>query len=138
MLMWGYPVGIGIHPHEQNWPYVRGGIISQIEPWYRGQDATFVIDAGTYGGQSGSPVVLTPHVAALIGHKAVDNTKLVGMVCQRAIAPSVTGIEKTNSGGETEAREIVMETIGLGRVIPMKSIHETIEHFEKVILDRIN
>lgn len=132
VLTWGYPQGIGIREHKRSWPYMRGGIISQIRPWYEGEAGTFVIDVDTYGGQSGSPVVLRPHIESLEGHEAVTSPKIIGMVCARTLAPAVIGTRRripNETNTETqEEEEVTLETMGLGEVVPMDAINEAFDY----------
>ena len=71
----GYPQGIGWEDKigETVWPTVRGGIIARIQDWLDGKDKEFLIDGGTLGGQSGSPVFMRPY-------RKEEGLRLVGVV----------------------------------------------------------
>lgn len=117
----GFPMGLvsdGIKA-----PIVRLGCISRIEDAFGGiGDSSYYVDAQTFPGNSGGPIVSRPELASVAGTNHNERANLIGILnsyvpyCDRLISQ--------------QTREIVMvhrENSGLTKVFPVDRIKEVIE-----------
>ena len=109
----GFPLGLGTHANV-NYPFVRQGIISQIEPWFDGNSENIIIDANAYPGSSGSPVFAKPGQAG--------EFRLLGVI--EGYIPYRDTLISAQTG---QTMLITQENSGLAYVIPVEYIEETIE-----------
>ena len=100
----GYPVGW--MSASRDWPVVRFRCIAQIQPYLQDGAATFLMDGSVFDGNSGGPV-FTFH-AMQRGQSGGRYPHLVGMVASSAC---------TREG----------ENAGLGIVVPVELINETVD-----------
>lgn len=70
----GFPFGIGVHPIIE--PLVRSGSIS----WKSDLSDEFLLDAFSFGGNSGSPIFLKRIFGTVPGVPEWENAKLIGMI----------------------------------------------------------
>ncbi|MDD5639119.1 MAG: serine protease [Candidatus Pacebacteria bacterium] len=103
----GFPLGIA--GESQNFPSVRGGIISRLDKEVVKRDKSFWIDSSIFPGSSGSPVVLKPAIHSLGGTPAVSQAYVLGMASKyipyeenlythQTTPYSVVSLERENSG----------------------------------------
>lgn len=139
ILTWGFPAGYGIEHPKEHHPFLRRGVVSRMQPWTDGLVESFEIDVAAYPGQSGSPVVLEPVVLQIEGHPNITSPKLVGMLCRAPLtAPGKVRHQKVGEGKAEEIEEALGERIGIGEVVPMKAVRETIEAFNPEMIRRRN
>lgn len=109
----GFPLGLGSHA-DINYPFVRQGIISQIQPWFDENSDSIIIDANAYPGSSGSPVFARQGETGEI--------RLLGVI--EAYIPYHDRLISAQTG---QTMLITQENSGLAYVIPVEFIEETIE-----------
>ncbi len=116
----GFPLGLS--GGEYNYTIVRQGNIARIRDWVNGSSNTFLIDASVFPGNSGGPVILKPELTSIKGTTANDRALLIGMVSSYIPYEEVAISRQTG-----KARAVFVENSGLGVVIPMNIIRETID-----------
>ena len=118
VFLLGFP--LGLIGEARNYPIVRSGIIARIQDWLQGDERTFLIDAPTFPGNSGGPVVLKPEGVAIKGTREITHALLIGMI--RSYIPSRDVAVSSQTG---EPRIIFEENSGLAEVVPINAIKET-------------
>lgn len=116
----GFPLGEA--GTEQNYPIVRHGILARVKDWLKGNAHTFLIDAFIFPGNSGGPVFLKPEFTVIEGTKPNKICRLIGMVSSYLPYREVAVSTQTQ-----QVRMIFEENSGLGRVVPLDVIQETIQ-----------
>ncbi len=116
----GFP--LGIVGEDRNQAIVRQGVIARMQGWLNGNEDTFLIDASIYPGNSGGPVFTKPESAAIVGTKSIDRCALIGMV-----SSYLPYREEAVSRQTGVTRMLFEENSGLGVVVPINLIAETIE-----------
>ena len=116
----GFPLGEA--GAEQNYPIVRHGILARVKDWLKGNARTFLIDAFIFPGNSGGPVFLKPEFTVIEGTKPNKICRLIGMVSSYLPYREVAVSTQTQ-----QVRMIFEENSGLGRVVPLDVIQETIQ-----------
>lgn len=121
----GFPMGIV--EEEIKAPFVRLGCISRINDSFNHVgDSAFFVDAQTFPGNSGGPVVSVPEAITITGTAKNTNANLIGVLC--AYKPYVDRLISS------QTQEIVMlhrENSGLTKVFPVDRIKEVVEIEEK-------
>jgi S1-C subfamily serine protease len=118
----GFPLGnVGA---ERNYVMVRHGSVARIRDSLAGAVKTFFIDAAIYPGNSGGPVVMRPEMNSIQGTKAVNKANLIGVVSGYLPYQDVAISQQTN-----RPRIIFEENSGLGAVVPIDRVSETIDAF---------
>lgn len=121
----GFPMGLtgGI----RNNVVVRLGCISQIQNTLKKLRMEFLIDASIFPGNSGSPVLLRPEIASIMGTTAINTSFLIGIV------KSYLPYKDTAVSSQTGKIKLVSEeNSNLAEIIPIDFINETInEDLEK-------
>jgi S1-C subfamily serine protease len=125
----GFPMGIA--GKEKNYVIIRGGVISRLDDEIIDDEHHFLIDAHTFPGNSGGPVILKPEVVSIEGTNAVSKTYLLGVVSKY-----VTYEEKAYSEQTDDLRAIFVENSGITEVVPMDYVKQTIEPILKFIKER--
>ena len=115
----GFPLELA--GQERNYVIVRQGIFARIQDWLRGDEDTFLIDASIFPGNSGGPVLTKPEIAAIGGYSPYSKCSLVGMVSSYLPYNDVAISQQTG-----QPRVIFQENSGLGAVVPVDAIRETI------------
>ena len=115
----GFP--LALIGDARNFPIVRSGVIARIQDWLSGAEDTFLIDAPAFPGNSGGPVIVRPDTAAISGTTAIAHALLIGVVSENIRSREVAVSAQT---GET--RVVFLENTGLSRVVPIRSIKETL------------
>ena len=115
----GFPLGLS--GEECNYTIVRQGNIARIRDWLYGNSQTFLIDASVFPGNSGGPVILRPAVTAINGTTANKRAYLIGMVSSYIPYEDVATSRQTG-----RPRITFVENSGLGVVVPMNVIQETV------------
>lgn len=116
----GFPLGIA--GKERNYTIVRQGIIARIQDWLNGDEQEFLIDSSIYPGNSGGPVVLKPEISSIEGTKSNRRCVLIGMV-----AGYLPYEEVAISPQTMQTRVVFQENSGLGVIVPVDAIQETIQ-----------
>ncbi len=116
----GFPLGEA--GDERNYAVVRQGIVARIQDWLKGNSKSFLIDASIFPGNSGGPVLLKPEPTSIVGTQSNNRCGLIGMVS--AYLP-YREVAISNQTGRP--RMIFEENSGLGIVVPLNLIQETID-----------
>ena len=121
VFLMGYPEGRGLDHAAGHVPLVRGGMISQIDPYLRGNENTFLVDGNSYGGNSGGPVYTQPIVISVGNTHAHAATSLIGMMCGSS--------QSQRQEGWWDGQKVhrLRETSGLGIVVGMEPIQRAID-----------
>lgn len=124
----GYPMGI-VNQNRQH-VFVRSGIISRIQDLYESKSKDFVIDSFVFPGNSGGPVLLKPELSRIKGTERNNSSSLIGIV--KSYIPYIDIAISQQTGNPRITFE---ENTGLTLVEPVDHIIETIQEFEKLILN---
>ena len=108
----GFPMGYGSYA-SISYPFVRQGIVSQIQPWIDRNVNSIIIDANAYPGSSGSPVFVKRETENALG--------LLGI-----LSGYIPYEEELISSQTGETMSVTRENSGLAHVIPVEFIEETI------------
>ena len=108
----GFPLGLGSHA-SIIYPFVRQGIVSQVQPWIDGNSDSIVVDASAYPGSSGSPVFVRP--------EGTDESRLLGILT--SYIPYREELISVQTG---DVMSISQENSGLAHVTPVEFIEEAI------------
>lgn len=120
----GFPMEL-IGP-ERNYVIVRSGNIARIQDAIDRRSNEFLIDAFTFPGNSGGPVVTKPEAIAIHKTKALSSAYLVGVI-QSYVPYRDIAISK-----QTERPRVIFEeNSGLTTVIPIDFVKETIDAYEE-------
>jgi len=120
----GFPMEL-VGP-ERNYVIVRSGNIARIQDAIDRRSNEFLIDAFTFPGNSGGPVVTKPETTAISKTKAVSSAYLVGVVQSYVPYQDVAISEQTK-----RPRVIFEENSGLTAVIPIDFVVEAIHTYEE-------
>ena len=115
VLSVGFSIGwrheSGGQAFDINYPLVRGGVIAQIQGWFRGNHDTFLVDCPIFDGNSGGPIVTVPSAVNIDGSQTQRQGWLIGIATAK-----ISG--KVTTTGET--------ALDLGVVTPLDPVNETI------------
>lgn len=103
----GFPMGVA--GQEQNYPYVKSGIISRFDKEIVSKNKAYLIDSSIFPGNSGSPIVLKPEIQSLQGTNAISQIYFLGVISgylpyeerlysHQANPPIPVSLERENSG----------------------------------------
>ena len=116
----GFPLGLaGV---DRNYAIVRHGIVARIQDWIQGYAKEFLIDSSIFPGNSGGPVFTRPEHTFITGTKSFTRCCLIGIVS--SYVPYQESAVSTQTG---KVRMMFEENSGLGIVVPVDQIRETIE-----------
>lgn len=119
VLILGFaPESTGLRPV----PMVRRGIVARIQDCYRGQSKTFLVDATTFEGNRGSPVVMKPEQPAADRPWNDPAGKLIGVVSESV--PNPWGPVRTTK--DDRLLDVRVYT-GLVRVVPVDALRGLLE-----------
>lgn len=121
----GFPVGIarGLVDNIVKAPICRMGCISKIEHLYHNtNDYCYIIDAQTFPGNSGGPVVNRPEIGAITGTPYNNTANLIGIVS--AYLPYAENLISAQTG---RLRMQTEENSGLTIVYPVDCINDVVE-----------
>ena len=110
---------------DKNYVIARQGIVARIQDWYDRATTSFLIDASIFPGNSGGPVLAKPTLHTY--GSAITSAKLIGMVAGYFPYRDIARSDQT--GQAIFASE---ENSGLGIVVPLDAIEETI----KLVVDQ--
>jgi hypothetical protein len=120
----GFPMNLaGV---QRNYVIVRQGCIARISSMLGGADPTFLLDAFTFPGNSGSPVILKPEAISITGTPAQNNAYLIGIV--RSYIPYTDLAISPQTGRPRISFE---ENSGLAEVLPVDNIDEAIRFWQQ-------
>ena len=105
---------------DKNYVVARQGIVARIQDWYDRASRYFLIDASIFPGNSGGPVLAKPTLHTY--GSAITSAKLIGMVAGYLPYRDIARSEQTG-----EAIFASEENSGLGIVVPLDAIEETIK-----------
>ena len=103
-------------------PLVRRGIVARIQDCYQGLSNAFLVDATTFEGNRGSPVVIKPHRSAADRPRSDPAGKLIGVVTESLPNPWAP----VKHHGKERTLMIQVNT-GLVRVIPVDALVRVLE-----------
>lgn len=103
--------------HLQPVPLVRRGIVARIQDCYQGLSSAFLVDATTFEGNRGSPVVMKPERSAADRTRSDPAGKLIGVVAESL--PNPWGPVEHHA--EDGTLRIQVNT-GLVRIIPVDTL----------------
>ena len=116
---------LGFGPESDHFhpvPLVRRGIVARIHDCYQGLSNAFLVDATTFEGNRGGPVVMKPKRSAADRTRSDPAGKLIGVVAESL--PNPWGpVEATHNG----RRLSVQVNTGLVRVVPVDSLLRVLE-----------
>ena len=121
----GFPISLdgGLVDSISKAPVCRLGCISRIEHLYHNPNAKFyIVDAQTYPGNSGGPVINRPEMMSITNTPVNSTTNLIGIV-----SAYIPYREKLMSTQTQNVRVINEENSGLTVVYPVDYIVETVE-----------
>ncbi len=117
----GFPMGIVLDSIKA--PFIRLGCVSRIADAFQGVgDSSYFVDAQTFPGNSGGPVVNKPEPMSIAGTPCNTSANLIGIL--NAYIPYRDNLISRQTG------EVVMqhrENTGLTRVYPVDRILEVVE-----------
>ena len=96
---------------------VRRGVIARIQDFYRGQSPTFLVDATTFAGNTGSPVVIRPARGLHGTPLSHPRPHLIGLV-SGAMEDPEGPVRQDHDGGTV----LVRVQTGLVRIVPADAI----------------
>ncbi len=121
----GFPISLdnGLVDTISKAPVCRLGCISRIEHLYHNNNAKFfIIDAATYPGNSGGPVINRPEIISITNTPRNDTANLIGIV-----SAYIPYREQLMSTQTQRIRMINEENSGLTVVYPVDYIAEVVE-----------
>lgn len=118
----GYPLNLG-NTSQKN-PICRLGCISRISNLYipGNPELNFLVDAQSFPGNSGGPVIIRPEILSVIGSKSQDQTALIGIL--HKYIPYTDPLISAQTG---QTYSIMQENSGLTLVHPVDYILEVVE-----------
>jgi hypothetical protein len=120
----GFPMNLaGV---QRNYVIVRQGCIARISSMLEGADPAFLLDAFTFPGNSGSPVILKPELTSITGTPSQGNAYLIGIV--RSYIPYTDTAISPQTGRPRISFE---ENSGLAEVLPVDNIEEAIRFWQQ-------
>lgn len=126
----GFPMAL-VGP-ERNYVIVRSGNIARIQDAIEHASKEFLIDAFTFPGNSGGPVVTKPELTAISQTKGVGSAYLIGVV-QAYIPYQDFAISQQTK----KPRVMFEENSGLTSIIPIDFVLETIATHEETVAKEI-
>lgn len=121
----GFPVSLddGLVDSISKAPVCRLGCVSRIEHLYHNNNAKFfIIDAATYPGNSGGPVINRPEIISITNTPQNDTANLIGIV-----SAYIPYREQLMSTQTQRIRMVNEENSGLTVVYPVDYIAEVVE-----------
>lgn len=123
----GFPVGIEselISPNTLKAPVCRMGCISKIEHLYQNinNDVCYLIDAISYPGNSGGPIISRPEFISIAGTPVNNDARLIGI-----LNASLYYYDELESKQTRETLMLTKDNSGLTIVFPTDRILETVE-----------
>lgn len=117
----GYPLNL-VNTSQKN-PICRLGCISRISDLYipGTPEVNFLVDAQSFPGNSGGPVILRPELAAVIGSQPQPKSVLLGIL--HSYIPYTDGLISQQTG---EVYSLMKENSGLTNVHPVDYIKQTV------------
>ena len=103
-------------------PLVRRGIVARIQDCYQGLSNAFLVDATTFEGNRGSPVVIKPHRSAADRPRSDPAGKLIGVVTESL--PNPWGPVEHRADDRTLWIQV---NTGLVRIIPVDTLLRVLE-----------
>ena len=123
VLVLGFP--LGLVNDDKNYVIVRQGLVARIQDWYDDATKSFLIDALIFPGNSGGPVLAKPTLHTY--GTSITSAKLIGMVSGYVPYQDIARSDQTGL-----PVLVSRENSGLGAVVPLDAIDETI----KIVVDR--
>jgi hypothetical protein len=113
---------MGLIGGERNYVIARKGTIARIRDVLAGTTKEFLIDAFTFPGNSGGPVMTKPEMVSIQGTPAVGSAYLIGLVKSYIPYTDVAISIQTD-----RPRVTFEENSGLTAVLPIDFVEETIQ-----------
>lgn len=122
VYMIGFPLPQMTVGQYSNTPICRSGCIARMDPMIIKADKKFIVDIQNFPGNSGSPIIAKPEIAALQGTKPLNRAVLIGIVNSY-----IPYREQLINQQTREVVEVRSENSGLALANPTEFIRETIE-----------
>lgn len=119
LFVLGFPMRI--NGKARNFVIVRQGIIARVDEEVL-EDSYFYIDASTYPGNSGGPVIHKPELVSITGTQSNPSSGLIGVISSGETYSDIAVSQQTG-----EPKIIFTEQTGLVRVVPTELIFEIID-----------
>ena len=118
----GYPLNLG-NTSQKN-PICRLGCISRVSDLYipGNPEVNFLVDAQSFPGNSGGPVILRPELSSVIGSKSQPQAALLGIL--HSYIPYKDALISRQTG---ETYSIMQENSGLTNVHPVDYIIHVVQ-----------
>ena len=116
VYMVGYPLGLG--RDSRNYPLVRHGVIAQCQPYIRGEKDVILIDAASWIGNSGGPIITKPAAVAIDKTSQYTSSSLLGLL---------QGAVHLEHEDDNTADNVVQLPAHLGIVVPTQTINKVID-----------
>lgn len=116
----GFP--LGIVSSQSMYVISRAGCIARIRDVLNSHEASILIDASIFPGNSGGPVVIRPEISSIEGTKSILRSALIGIVKSYVPFRDVAISQQTGN-----PRIIFEENSGLALVETVDSIRATVE-----------
>jgi len=125
----GFPFGdVGGY---RNHVVARSGSIARVGDSLSGSRPDFLLDALTFPGNSGGPVISRPELGTIPGTKALNRALLIGV-----IAGSISYVDEAVSTQTNRTRVTFEDNSGLSTAFPVDYIEEAIAaHLATVVQD---
>lgn len=115
----GFPMGI-VAP-QKKYVIARTGAIARIRDVIEGKQASYLIDATIFPGNSGGPVVIRPEAISIRGTESINKAALIGIVKSYVLYEDVAISQQTG-----KPRVIFEENSGLALVETVDNIESTV------------
>lgn len=118
----GYPLNL-VNTSQKN-PICRLGCISRISNLYipGNPEVNFLVDAQSFPGNSGGPVILRPELTSVIGSQPQPKAVLLGIL--HSYIPYIDELISRQTG---EVNSLMQENSGLTNVHPVDYIKQTVD-----------
>ena len=120
IYMLGFPMGL-VNVNS-NLPLCRLGCIARMSETQIKEEHNILVDVQNFPGNSGSPLVLRPETATIIGTKSLNKSVLVGII--HSYIPYQEKLVNNQTGQVVEIRS---ENSGIANAHPVEYIREVVD-----------
>ena len=122
IYMLGFPMGLV--NVKSNLPLCRLGCIARMSETQIQEEHNILVDVQNFPGNSGSPIVLRPDTATIIGTKSLNMSVLVGII--HSYIPYQETLVNSQTG---KVVEIKSENSGIANAHPVEYIRKVVDMF---------